>query len=451
MPTRFLTIGDSAEMPEDPSWRMVCTQKVNMGYDTARLTIPVSTLRDAGANLMGILHVTWGNARQTQFVRYVDRASLTRDGTSLRISSNGWGHVLRRTSGVVKTPGLPAPEIAYNVAIAAGLDASGVEGYDPSLNPFRVTKAVSGLHLKMEEQVAANKLGPVLGSDEASVIKAANLKGARSTRDVWPEDTIVSTDTEARSFWEAMSLGGPRLFETIALVQYQWLSGSADRFAEGRIRFAPYWRAPKVGLSDTTLARRLDAPLSLAMSRPRVRRRSGSLSNEEIDEAIQGASNQLRKLSSTSARRRRSILNAMHLFVRATEAPLWSDALLFYSCAADEIVSLAPRDRTFGKKDRKSMLEAAAAKFGKDHAKYVRIEALMSRANQRTFKEGIRAVAAAHDVRLSSSTLETVDDLYEMRNDLVHAGRQPSFEIVYAFAIGLSALDQIISKVISSG
>jgi len=452
MMMREIRIGDSQPILEQRSWGLVCRSVARGGYDKALVSIPVAVLASSGANLHGTFLVLAPNRDEPQFAGYIHRASLDKSGESVRIVAKGWRHTLSRLSAPIKRHGLESPELAFYLAQSSGLDASGVQGYEPAPRRYRVTKAVQGLRANHPQGIGDGVMQPILGSDESTLIKLLQLQRGVTKRNPWSRDTIASTDVTAHSLWEAMYVGDPNLFETAALVQYQWLIGSPDRFLEGRrISFVPYWKAPYVALSDTSLVRRLHGGEGALYTRsPKLHRRASRLSGSEMSDALARAGKQAQAMTDKPPAWRRGVLNAVHLFIRATEVKQWDDALIFYSCAADEVANLAPKSRLFSKNDRKLMSDALATVFEDDDERRTRAESAIARINERSFREKIRAVAEANGVELSDGTLDVVDDLYLMRNDLVHAGRQPLPVIIHSFATGLSALDQIISRIINT-
>lgn len=440
-----LSIGAGIPVPIEKDWRFEATSKANVGDDRARATIPATALIDAGFNLLGDFLVLSPDSHTVVWSGYVEHARITQRRGHVHIQARGWGHTLNRMQGTVKSPGLTSPEIVYNLALAAGLDPSGVQGYAPSLHPYRVSKGLKGIRTPTRESVWPAELGPVRDSDESGVIRASRLDVATSNRDAWSTGVLASTTLDASTFWEAMAEGGVELFHTIALIQYQWLSGMPGRFAsEAAVPFRAYWLAPSVALSGTSLARQLDAAKSLAMRKPRFLRRPTPLPQAAIDSAVEIASQQASSLQSIVPERRARLMNAVHLFVRATEATGWDDALLFYSAAADEIAKLAPRSRVLTRSDKARVAAAVRRLFGKADARCKRIVELLDRANDPPFKARLRAVATSARAVLSEDSLEDVSRLYEMRNYLVHAGIYPDERIYSLFRRGLSILDRLI-------
>lgn len=123
-------------------------------------------------------------------------------------------------------------------------------------------------------------------------------------------------------------------------------------------------------------------------------------------------------------------------------------ALLFYSGAADEIASLAPNRALLSRNDRKALAKASESLFTINDPRHRRVLTLLNAANQRSFKERLTDVAETCGVRLTQRTSGVVDELYEMRNHLAHAGRRPPNNIFYLFTTGLSVLDQLISALL---
>ena len=449
---RYLTLGDSTELVELPEWQLVCRSRANLGYDLSLVRLPMDVAIDSGANLLGLYRVTYGDAREVQFEGLVDSARLEAGGEIVRIEARGWGHSMRRIHGVVKARGVTPPEIVYNVALAGGLDPSGVQGYSPSQHRFKVTKAVKGLNAKSPEGIGGDVLEPLLGSDESTMVRAMRMKDITKPSHPWAASTILSTGVVSPSFWEAVSFGSDELFETMALVQYQWISGEPSRMAGAdALRFRPYWRTPNVSLSDATLARQLDAPKAMVLSRPRIKRTAGRLSPDELEHAIRRAAEQAAAMQALPSERRERLRNAVHLFVRATEARDWPEALLFYSGAADEIASLAPKRRLLSRADRRALASASRGLFTAGDPRHQRVLELLETANQRSFREKILEVADSCGVKLTAGTKENVNRLYEMRNDLAHLGRRPPSDIFYLFTTGLSVLDQLLSRLLQSG
>lgn len=320
--------------------------------------------------------------------------------------------------------------------------------YAPSPHAYRVSTAVVGVDTRTQHRMAADFLGPLLGSDEASLARALTLERA-SSKDAWSRGrSVVSTAVVAHYLWDAIRKGGPRLFEVISLVQYQWLSGAPERFVESSpVRFRPYWKAPRVALSGTMLARRLNTPGAAAMSRPRLTsRRRASLSNEEADDAIERAVRQAANLDRASRRKREALLQAVHLFARACETTDWTDALLFYSAAIDTVAGLARRRVVLGPSDRAAMENL----FPPGDPRHQRVRQLLQLANQWSLKEGFQAAAGAAGVHFDARTFSDVERLYKMRNDLVHRGKQPPADIFALFGRGLSVLDQALSRLLAS-
>jgi len=282
---------------------------------------------------------------------------------------------------------------------------------------------------------------------ESALARALTLTRTAS-KDAWSRGrTVVSTTLVAEYLWDAIAKSGPRLFELIALIQYQWLSGAAERFVKtSPVKFRPYWKTPWVALSGTMLARQLDEPKAIAMSRPRLTsRRRASLSAEEAKTAVGRAIAQGAVLDRAPRKKRDALLRAVHLFARACETTDWADALLFYSAAADTVAGLAPQRRVFKPADRAAM----QGLFAPGDPRHQRVGKLLKFANQRPFKEGFRDAAAAAGVRFDAGTFTHVERLYEMRNDLVHRGQQPPADIFVLFGRGLSALDQVLSQMLS--
>jgi hypothetical protein len=447
---RYLTLGDGKELSERTEWGLVCRSRVNPGYDVSRVRLPTAVVIDSGANLLGVYRVTFGDSREIQFEGLVNSARLDSTGDGLLIEALGWGHVMARIHGVVKARGVEPPEVAYNVVLGAGMDPSGVQGYSPTAHRFKVTKAVKGLSAKTNDIIGGDILEPVVGSDESTMIRAMRLQDNVKPTHPLAADTLVSTGVVGPSFWEAMSFGSAELFETMALVQYQWISGDPSRLAGASAsRFRPYWRTPNVSLSDPTLARQLDEAKAMTLSRAYMKRTAGRLSEGELEAAVARAAAQAKAMRALPDARRRTLRNAVHLFVRATEAREWPSALLFYSGAADEIASLAPRKRLLSRDDRRAIAAASRDLFSADDPRHQRVLEMLENANQRTFRDKLSDVAASCGVELTESTREAVGRLYEMRNLMAHVGAQPPNNIFYLFTTGLSVLDQLLSRLLA--
>lgn len=446
---RYLTIGDSNELAEQTEWGLVCRARANLGDDVSRVRLPLQVAIESGINLLGRYVVTFGDDRQVQFAGLVDSARVDTAQEVIEIAALGWGHAMRRIHGVVKAREVTPPEVAYNVVLLGGMDPSGVQGHVPGSHKFKVTKAVKGLSAESRDGIGGDIVEPLLGSDESAMVRAMRMLETSKPAEEWAAGTIASTGVVADSFSEAVSFCSEELFATTALIQYQWISGDPSRMiGSDSARFRPYWRAPIVSLSDATLARQLDEPKAMVLGRPRYKRRAGRLSRGELEHAIARASRQAAAIELLPPQRRSRLRNAVHLFVRATEARDWSTALLFYSSAADEVASLAPRRRVLTRNDRKALARASEEIFTSVDPRHHRVLELLKDANKRSFREKIADVAESGGIALTPTTQETVNLLYEMRNDLAHVGRYPPSNIFYLFSTGLSVLDQLLASLL---
>lgn len=445
---RFLTLGDGDELPEDPNWNLVCRSRANLGFDRSRVRLPLELLVHSQANLLGVYRVTHGKDRRVLFEGLINSARMNASGFVV-IEAWGWGHFLRRIRGTLKAQGVTGPELAYNVAMAAGMDPSGVQGYLPTQKRYKVTKAVKGFESTLPAPVGGDRVEPILGSDESTLIRALSLHPTPSQYHPWAATTIASTGVAAPTFWEAVDYGSARLFETVALIQYHLLSGNPQRFAGSfPIHFAPYWRTPNVSLSELTMVRELGAAKAMALSRPRIVRRAGTISQAEYEAAVALADSSAKALDALKNEHQARLRNAVHLFVRAAEARDWSTALLYYSAAADEIAAVAPKRTVLSHDDRRQVAAASEALFSAKDPRHRRVVELLKMANDRPFRRKLADVADSCGVHVSERTLRVVDNLYAMRNLYAHAGYRPPSNIYYQFTTGLSVLDQLLSQLI---
>ena len=440
-----ISIGSEFRIPIDKKWGLRFSSAVNIGYDQAQVTVPVGRLLEADASLIGDLTV-WDTERDDiVWQGYIESADLVRQRRVVRIRAKGVGHELSRMKGTLLTLNTETPEIARNVAAAAGLDPH-VAGYAPAAGAYRVSKGIFGVRTATKELFGPQEVGPLLASDERGVVDALGVSKRAHRRDAWSSGILVTTTIAEEGFWEAILAGGDELFRGVALLQFQWLSGSARRLAaQGPAHFRCYWRAPAVALSGSTLARRLDDAASVVMSRARILRRPRRTSQAEMQLAIKEAGKQLKAIEDLPKKQRRPLLDAVHLFVRATETSDLGTALLFYSGAVDRMTQLAPSRRIFSSAELKKVRKAVRDVCGEDDEKQARADHLVKLLNDAPWKERLIRVAQAKDVTLSKRELADIERLYKMRNLLVHEGARPDSAINFQLRHGLAVLDRLIS------
>ena len=139
--------------------------------------------------------------------------------------------------------------------------------------------------------------------------------------------------------------------------------------------------------------------------RPRLVYRPRKLEPADLEAALRRADFQAAAIERLTSKRRDALLNAVHLFVRASETTAdWGQALLFFAAAVDVIAGLAPRKRALSVHDRAAVLNATEKLFGRDDSRQVAVTRALDRVNEVSLTERLRRVSeASGDSRGSQS------------------------------------------------
>ena len=132
----------------------------------------------------------------------------------------------------------------------------------------------------------------------------------------------------------------------------------------------------------------------MALSRPRLVYRPRKLEPADLEAALRRADFQAAAIERLTSKRRDALLNAVHLFVRASETTAdWGQALLFFAAAVDVISGLAPRKRALSVHDRAAVLNATEKLFGRDDSRQVAVTCALHRVNEVSLTERLRRSA----------------------------------------------------------